>query len=43
MYAYKGLPGKIGPIIVHASFIMILFGALLGNLSGFVSQELVPH
>ena len=42
MYAYKGLPGKIGPIIVHASLIMILFGALLGNLSGFVSQELVP-
>ena len=42
LYAYKGLPGKIGPIIVHASLIMILFGALLGNLSGFVSQELVP-
>ena len=42
MYAYKGLPGKIGPIVVHASLIMILFGAVLGNLSGFVSQELVP-
>nr|YP_001293501.1 c-type cytochrome biogenensis protein [Rhodomonas salina]A6MVS2.1 RecName: Full=Cytochrome c biogenesis protein Ccs1 [Rhodomonas salina]ABO70849.1 cytochrome c biogenesis protein [Rhodomonas salina] len=42
LYAYKGLPGKIGPIIVHASLIIILFGALLGNLSGFVSQELVP-
>jgi cytochrome c biogenesis protein len=42
LYAYKGLPGKIGPIVVHASLIMILFGAVLGNLSGFVSQELVP-
>nr|BDA98957.1 c-type cytochrome biogenensis protein [Rhodomonas sp. NIES-2332] len=42
LYAYKGLPGKIGPIIVHASLIIILFGSLLGNLSGFVSQELVP-
>nr|BDA98218.1 c-type cytochrome biogenensis protein [Rhodomonas sp. NIES-1006] len=42
LYAYKGLPGKIGPIVVHASLIMILFGALLGNFSGFVSQELVP-
>lgn len=42
LYAYKGLPGKIGPIIVHASLIIILLGSLLGNLSGFVSQELVP-
>lgn len=42
LYAYKGLPGKIGPIIVHASLIIIMFGALLGNLSGFVSQEMVP-
>lgn len=42
LYAYKGLPGKIGPIIVHASLIIVLLGALLGNLSGFVSQELVP-
>lgn len=42
LYAYRGLPGKIGPIIVHASLIIILFGSLLGNLAGFVSQELVP-
>lgn len=42
LYAYKGLLGKIGPIIVHASLIIVLFGSLLGNLSGFVSQELVP-
>lgn len=42
LYAYKGLPGKIGPIVVHASLIVILFGSLLGNLSGFVSQELIP-
>ena len=42
LYAYKGLPGKIGPIIVHISLIIILFGSLIGNLSGFVSQELVP-
>jgi cytochrome c biogenesis protein len=42
LYAYKGLPGKIGPIIVHVSLIIILLGSLLGNLSGFVSQELVP-
>ncbi len=42
LYAYKGLPGKIGPIIVHISLIIILFGSLIGNLSGFVAQELIP-
>nr|BDA98806.1 c-type cytochrome biogenensis protein [Chroomonas debatzensis] len=42
LYAYRGLLGKIGPIIVHLSIVIILFGAILGNLSGFMVQELVP-
>lgn len=42
LYAYKGLIGKLGPIIVHASIIIILFGSILGNLSGFTAQELIP-
>jgi len=42
LYAYKGLIGKIGPIIVHISIIITLFGAILGSLSGFMAQELVP-
>lgn len=42
MYAYKGLIGKIGPILVHASIILILIGSVLGVLSGFMVQELVP-
>ncbi len=42
LYAYKGLLGKIGPIIVHLSIVIILFGAILGNLSGFMTQELIP-
>jgi cytochrome c biogenesis protein len=42
LYAYKGLIGKLGPIIVHISIIVILFGAILGNLSGFTAQELIP-
>jgi cytochrome c biogenesis protein len=42
VYAYKGLVGKLGPIIVHLSIIIILFGAILGNLTGFTVQELVP-
>lgn len=42
LYAYKGLIGKVGPIIVHISIIMTLAGAILGTLSGFMVQELVP-
>lgn len=42
LYAYKGLIGKLGPIIVHVSIIIILFGSILGNLCGFTAQELVP-
>ena len=42
IYAYKGLIGKIGPILVHMSIICILIGSILGSLSGFMLQELVP-
>lgn len=42
LYAYKGLIGKVGPIIVHISIIIILIGSILGNLSGFMVQQLIP-
>lgn len=42
VYAYKGLIGRISPVIVHASIILILFGSVIGSASGFMSQELVP-
>ena len=42
IYAYKGLVGKIGPILVHLSIICILVGSVLGSLSGFMLQELIP-
>jgi cytochrome c biogenesis protein len=42
IYAYKGLVGKIGPILVHLSIICILIGSILGSLSGFMLQELIP-
>jgi cytochrome c biogenesis protein len=41
IYAYKGLIGKIGPILVHISIILILIGSVLGSLTGFMTQELV--
>jgi cytochrome c biogenesis protein len=42
LYARKGLIGRIGPIIVHASMLLILAGSIWGSLTGFVAQEMVP-
>jgi cytochrome c biogenesis protein len=42
LYAQKGIAGRIGPIVVHASMLIILAGAIWGSLSGFFAQELVP-
>ena len=42
LYAHKGLVGRIGPIVVHASMLLILIGAILGAMTGFYAQEMVP-
>lgn len=42
LYAHKGLSGRIGPIVVHASMLLILGGAILGSMTGFFAQEMVP-
>ncbi|HEY9808771.1 MAG TPA: cytochrome c biogenesis protein [Halomicronema sp.] len=42
IYARKGIIGRIGPIIVHASMLLILAGSILGTMTGFMAQELVP-
>lgn len=42
VYAYKGILGRISPIVVHFSMILILAGASIGFFGGFVAQELVP-
>lgn len=41
LYAYKGLVGKVGPILVHLSITLILIGSVIGALAGFMTQELV--
>ncbi len=43
LYARRGIIGRIGPIIVHVSMLMILAGAIWGSLSGFFAQEMVPQ
>jgi cytochrome c biogenesis protein len=42
LYCYKGLTGRIAPIIVHFSMILILLGTIVGSIGGFKSQEIVP-
>lgn len=42
LYAQKGVVGRIGPIVVHASMLVILLGAIWGAMTGFFAQEMVP-
>jgi cytochrome c biogenesis protein len=42
IYCYKGLIGRIAPILVHFSMILVLLGTIIGSLFGFKAQELVP-
>jgi cytochrome c biogenesis protein len=42
IYCYKGVIGRIAPIIVHMSMILVLSGTIIGSLFGFKAQEIVP-
>jgi len=42
VYSYKGLVGRIAPIIVHFSMILVLVGTVVSSLFGFKAQEIVP-
>ncbi|WP_448598993.1 cytochrome c biogenesis protein [Thermoleptolyngbya sp.] len=42
LYARKGIAGRIGPIIVHASMILVLLGSIWGAMTGFFAQEMIP-
>nr|UZC30161.1 c-type cytochrome biogenesis protein [Entomoneis sp.] len=42
IYCYKGLIGRIAPILVHFSMILVLLGTIFGSLFGFKAQEIVP-
>lgn len=41
LYARKGIVGRIGPIVVHASMLIILAGAIWGTMTGFMAQEMI--
>ena len=42
IYGYKGLIGRISPILVHISLIIILGGSTLGAFKNFKAQEILP-
>jgi cytochrome c biogenesis protein len=41
LYATKGLWGRVGPIVVHASLLLILAGAVIGAFTGFKTQAML--
>ena len=41
VYAYNGLVGRVAPIFVHFSIILLLVGSLLGLFGGVVIQEMI--
>ena len=40
-YARKGIVGRIGPILVHASMLIVLVGSIWGAMTGFFAQEMI--
>ena len=42
IYGYKGLIGRISPILVHLSLLIILFGSCFGAFNNFKAQEMLP-
>jgi cytochrome c biogenesis protein len=42
IYGYQGLIGRISPILVHISLILILAGSSVGAFVNFTAQELLP-
>ena len=42
VYGYKGLIGRISPILVHLSLLIILGGSAVGAFKNFKVQEILP-
>ena len=42
IYGYRGLIGRISPILVHLSLIIILAGGSFGAFKNFKAQEILP-
>lgn len=42
IYGYKGLIGRLSPILVHFSLLIILVGSTIGAFENFKAQEILP-
>jgi len=42
-YAYAGLLGRIAPVIVHFSIVLLLLGSTIGAFGGYSAQEIIPR
>jgi len=42
LYGYKGLQGKLAPIFVHLSILLLLCGSVTSLLTSFSIQEMIP-
>ncbi len=43
LYASRGLLGRVGPIIIHISLLLILGGAVIGAFGGFKTQRMTAQ
>ena len=41
-YGYTGLLGRLAPVVVHGSIILLLIGSTLGSFGGYIAQEIIP-
>ena len=41
-YSYSGLLGRLAPVVVHGSIIILLLGSTLGSFGGYIAQEIIP-
>ena len=42
-YAYTGLLGRLAPVIVHGSIVLLLAGSTIGSFGGYSAQEIIPR
>jgi len=42
-YAYSGLLGRVAPVVVHISIVLLLLGSTFGAFSGYTAQQFIPR
>lgn len=42
-YAYSGLLGRVAPVVVHVSIVLLLIGSTFGSFGGYTAQQFIPR